>query len=236
MTPVADTLTLEQEARQVSQEALAVVKKAESIKVVDQVTRVQAAELGRVIATLESAAKEKFDAIKKPLTEAKNRVLAWEHEVVDPLVRVKRLLSAAIGLFDQSEERKRREEEERIQTQLRVQAEAEERERAANQAIADAMELEAQGDKAGAEAVLNNPVPQLVYVPPVILQRETVKVAGVASQQTWKFRITNRDLIPREYMIPDEKVIGQIVRALKDKANIPGIEVYPEGGARFTKA
>lgn len=231
-----ETLTLEQEARQVGQEALAVVKKAEALKVTDQVTRIQAAELGRVVATLDSAAKEKFDAIKRPLTEAKNRILEWEHQVRDPLTRVKGQLSLAIGTFDQEQERKRREEEARIQRELQAKAEQEAREAAEAQAIEDAVALEAAGDTKGAEAVLNNPVPQPVYVPPVILQREVVKTAGVASQQTWKFRITNAELIPREYMIPDEKVIGQIGRALKEKANIPGIEFYPEGGARFSKA
>lgn len=234
MTPVAE-ITLEQEARQVGQEAIAVVKKAESLQVVDQVSRIQAAELGRVIATLDAAAKEKFDAIKKPLTEAKDRVLAWEHEVRDPLQRVKRALSVAIGLFEDGEERKRLQEEARIQTQRRLQAEEDERQRAANQAITDAVELEAAGDTKGAEAVLNNPVPQPVYISPVILQSETVKVAGAASQKTWKFRITNAALIPREYLIPDEKLIGQLARALKDKLNIEGVEAYPEGGVRFSK-
>lgn len=235
MTTV-ETLTLEQEARQVGQEALAVVKKAEALKVTDQVTRIQAAELGRVVATLDAAAKEKFDAIKKPLTEAKNRILAWEHEVRDPLTRVKGQLSLAIGNFDQEQERARRAEEERIRKELQAQAEADAKAAAEAQAIEDAVALEAAGDTKGAEAVLNNPVPQPVYVPPVILQRETVKTAGVASQQTWKFRITNVDLIPREYLIPDEKTIGQIGRALKEKAKIPGVEFYPEGGARFSKA
>lgn len=239
MTPVEEIASVhevrEQEARQVGQQAIEVVRRAEALKVVDQVSRVQAAELGRTIATLDAAAKDKFDAIKRPLTEAKNRILEWEHQVRDPLERVKRALSSAIGLFDQDEERKRRAEEARIQTQLRLQAEEEERQRAANQAITDAVELEAAGDSKGAEAVLNNPVPQPVHISPVILQRETVKVAGVASQQTWKFRITNAALIPREYLIPDEKLIGQLARALKDKLNIEGVEAYPEGGVRFSK-
>lgn len=231
----AETLTLEQEARQVGQEAIAVVKRAESLIVVDQVTRVQAAELGRTVATLDSAAKEKFDAIKKPLTEAKNRILEWEHQVRDPLVRVKAYLSQAIGRFDQEQEKARQAEEARIQRELREKAEADAKAAADEQALRDAVELEAAGDTKGAEAVLNNPVPMPVYVPPVVLQSEKVKVAGVSSQQTWKFRITNVNEIPREYMMPDEKVIGQIGRALKEKAKIPGIEFYPDGGARFSK-
>ena len=235
MTPT-ETLTLEQEARQVGQEALAVVKKAEALVVTDQVTRVQAAELGRVVATLDSAAKEKFDAIKKPMTEAKNRVLAWEHEVRDPLVRVKAHLSASIGRFDQEQETLRLQEEARIRRELQAKSDAEAKAAAEAQAIEDAVQLEAAGDTKGAEAVLNNPVPQPVYVPPVILQRETVKTAGVSGSTTWEFMIENADLIPREYLIPDEKLIGQFGRALKEKAKIPGVKFYPKGGARFSKA
>src|SRR4051812_9676938 len=106
MTPV-DTLNLEQEARQVGEQALAVVRRGESLQVVDLLSRVEAAELGRIVAGLDSQAKEKFDAIKRPLTEAKNRVLAWEHEVRDPLERVKKYLSLQIGSFDQHQEHQR---------------------------------------------------------------------------------------------------------------------------------
>jgi hypothetical protein len=232
MTPV-DTLNLEQEARQVGEQALAVVRRGESLRVIDLVSRANAAELGRVVAGLDSQAKEKFDAIKRPLTEAKNRVLAWEHEVRDPLERVKKHLSLQIGSFDQEQERLRRIEEARLQAEARKLAEEEAKKAAEEQAIADALLLESAGDSTGAEAVLNNPMPQPVYVPPVILQRETVKTAGVSSAQTWKFVIENPDLIPREYLVPDSVKIGQIVRAMKDKTNIPGIKAYPEGGARF---
>ena len=34
--------------------------------------------------------------------------------------------------------------------------------------------------------------------------------------------------VPREYMKLDESAIGGVVRAMKDKTNIPGIRVYPD--------
>jgi hypothetical protein len=235
MTPT-ETMTVEQELQGVGQQALLVVPRARSIKITNQVERAAAAEMGRTIATLTADAKEKFDTIKRPLNEARARILAWEHEIVDKLEAAKRYLSSAIGSFDQAQEQARREEERRIQKQLQDKAEEEARQASQEQAISDAVALEAAGDTKGAEAVLNNPVPVPVYVPPVILQSEHVKTVGVASQQTWKFRITDVSLIPREYMVPDEKTIGQIGRAMKEKANIPGIQFYPEGGARFSKA
>lgn len=232
MTPVAD-MTLEQEALQIGEQALTVVQQAEVLAVVDNVSRGMASELGRAIAGLDNQAKEKFEAIKKPLNDAKNRVLAWEHEVRDPLDRAKKYLSSQIGGFDQRMERERRAEEARLQEEARMAAEAEAKRLADEQAIQDAIELEAAGDSRGAAAVLANPSPVAVYVPPIVVASTVQKSAGVSGVQNWKFKITDPNLIPREYMIPDEKAIGQVVRALKSKTAIPGIEVYPDGGARF---
>ena len=54
--------------------------------------------------------------------------------------------------------------------------------------------------------------------------------AGLTVREDWKFSIVDAALIPREYLIPDEKKIGRIVRAMKDATNIPGVRVYAEKG------
>jgi len=230
MTPVT---ALEQEALQIGEQALTVTQQAHALAVIDNGSRTTAAELGRAIQGLDKQAKEKFDAIKKPLNEAKDRVLAWEHEVRGPLDQAKRYLSAQIGGFDQRMEAIRRAEEARLQEDLRKEAEAEAQRLAETQALEDCYRLEATGDQLGADAVLANPAPVEVIVLPVVLPSSVQKAAGVSSQQTWKFKIVNADLIPREYLIPDERVIGQVVRGLKGKTCIPGVAVYAESSARF---
>jgi hypothetical protein len=67
-----------------------------------------------------------------------------------------------------------------------------------------------------------------LMVEPVILPETTPKVEGISGRQVWKFRIINPALIPREYLIPDERKIGQIVRAMKGETRIPGVEAYAE--------
>ena len=171
--------------------------------------------------------------MKQAAAKAHKEICAKENSVLQPLEDAKRYLSTQIGGFDALAEKARRAEEARLQEEARKHAQAEADRLSQEQAIADAVELEAAGDTKGAEAVLANPAPVAVYVPPVIIPRAVPKAEGVSSSQVWKFRITNVDLIPREYMVPDEKAIGQIARALKNKTNIPGVEVYPEGGARF---
>ncbi len=54
------------------------------------------------------------------------------------------------------------------------------------------------------------------------------KVKGVSKRKVWKFEVTDVSELPPEYLIANEKAIGGVVRALKDKTNIPGVRVYFE--------
>lgn len=220
-------------SEEIEVKALTTVESAKLIVVTSADTRTQAAELGRNIAALDKEAEEWFAPMKRLAAQAHKEICAKENAVRKPLDEAKRYLSGQIGKFDQEQERLRREEEARLQEEARKAAQAGADRLAAEQAIQDAIELEQAGDTKGAEAVLNNPAPVPVYVPPVVVRSSVPRVEGVSSAQVWKFRITDVNKIPREYMIPDEKVIGQIVRAMKSKTAIPGVEAYPDGGARF---
>lgn len=221
------------ERPEIESKALTTVEQAKLIVVTSNETRIAAAELGRVVAGLYKEAQEWFAPMKRLAAQAHKEICSKENAVLDPLEEAKRYLSSQIGKFDQEQERIRRAEETRLQEEARKAAQAEADRLAQEQAIQDAIELEAQGDTKGAEAVLANPAPVQVFTPPVIVPTRVQKSAGVSGTQIWKFRITDVNLIPREYMIPDEKAIGQVVRGLKSKTNIPGIEAYPEGAARF---
>lgn len=61
------------------------------------------------------------------------------------------------------------------------------------------------------------------------------KVAGSSKRVTWKFRVTNLALVPREYMILNDVAVGGVVRAMKDQTNIPGIEAYSEEDMSFSR-
>lgn len=91
-------------------------------------------------------------------------------------------------------------------------------------ALAEAQALQVAGEKDAAIAVLEEAV--MAPTPVVILPREAPKTAN--RRTIWRFRITNQNLIPKAYLIADEKKIGGVVRSLGADANIPGIEVFPE--------
>jgi colicin import membrane protein len=58
-----------------------------------------------------------------------------------------------------------------------------------------------------------------------VLQRDPPKVAGINGRMVPQFEITDASLLPREYLVPDEKKIRGVVNALKQDAKIPGVTV-----------
>lgn len=233
MTPVAEIQENRIHENPQVKEGLALVRVARSIQVLTVEDREYASETGRQIAGISKWFTNFVKPMKEAAAAAHKAICTQENSVIEPLEGAKKYLSSQIGAFDQRIENERREEEARLREKLRIEAEAEAKKQSEEQALTDAIALEAEGDSQGAAAVLNNPVPVNVYVPPVILPSVVPQTKGVVSTKNYKFRITNADLIPREYMVPDEKAIGQIVRALRDKTKIPGIEVYPDHGASF---
>lgn len=54
---------------------------------------------------------------------------------------------------------------------------------------------------------------------------EKPKLNGTTVSNRYDFDIVDPNLIPREYLVVDTAAIGKVVRALKEKTNIPGIKV-----------
>ena len=101
---------------------------------------------------------------------------------------------------------------------------AKEQDRIDAEATADALQAESEGNHNQAEEILNT-VPQVAM--PVI-QDTQVKVEGVSMRDNWQYRIVDTSLLPREYMIPDEKLLSSIAKAKHDSMKIPGVEFFNE--------
>lgn len=63
----------------------------------------------------------------------------------------------------------------------------------------------------------------LSVLPSVKLEKP--KMQGTTIRSRYDFDIVDVNLIPREYLLVDTAAIGKVVRALKEKTNIPGIKV-----------
>lgn len=122
---------------------------------------------------------------------------------------------------------------------LQEEAEAEareERKRREEIAMRDAIEKEA---KLKAEAAAKGEDPNKVQVevaiiPEVIEQAPTIKEmnsSGIGTMKVGKWEVVDRDLIPREYFLLDEKKINQIRKAAGATncvSTIPGIRFFFE--------
>jgi len=144
-------------------------------------------------------------------------------EVKAPIERLDNQLRLAISAYKSAEDRRRREEEQRIAEERRQAEEA--------RLAAEAAALEQAGDHALAAAVLET---ALEAPAPVVVLPDTTKVEGLSFRRMWKWRYLHNDkdravqILPREYMCPDESRITKYVAAMKEASKIPGIEVFYE--------
>lgn len=57
---------------------------------------------------------------------------------------------------------------------------------------------------------------------------EIGKVPGLSVTPTWTYEIVDANLLPREYLCPDEKKIAAVVKAAKGSIEIAGVRAVPE--------
>ena len=51
---------------------------------------------------------------------------------------------------------------------------------------------------------------------------------SVQARNSWEFRVVDLSLVPREYLVLDEKKVSKVVKAFKAETRIPGIEAFEE--------
>jgi len=158
-----------------------------------------------------------FDPTIASADKTHKDALAMKRTFFQPLKDLEDVLKKKLTTRILLEQRQKQEAEEK------ARKEAEDA-RIANEALLkEAAEKEKAGEKVDTEAVFA----QLKEVPPeppkVPIARPLV---GASVKDDWEYRIVDESLIPREYFTLDEAKLRKVVRALKDKTNIPGIEVF----------
>lgn len=151
----------------------------------------------------------------------------------------------------EAEEKARRQREERERIEREALREAEEKARKAQQeqaridreakaaalrgATRDVVEkIEAKRDelaakaKADQDAIIEKAAAAEEKLEPVVIVPEKVTTNGSALRHNWKFRVLDISLVPIEYILVNEVMVGKIGRVSEGKAKIPGIEFYDE--------
>lgn len=230
-----DVATLENEAASLSTQAQALtVTDAESFQ--------RASEFIRGIATYMKRVGDVLDPIVSAAHNAHRVAVAQRDALLKPAQGAKRILGERLALWEQDQARRRREaelaaqrEQEKAEREARERAAAETRRlqaEAETRRLAEAEQLEARGDTAGAERLISEPVtvPVVVTPAPVFAPQPMVeappKLEGVSFRTDWDFEIADAALIPREYLIPDEKKIRGVVKAMRGATTIPGVRSF----------
>jgi len=202
------------EQNEIVERALTIPDQAKSIIIQSNDDYVRAGEILLTIKGLRKEINSFFDPICTKAFEAHKEAVAQKKRADAPLVEAEGIIKPRIAAWNAEQERIRKAEEDRLREEARKQEE--------ERRLEDAILAEQSGNKEEAAAIMDTPV----QAPVVVVPKSIPKVAGVSMTKQWKFRITDANKIPRQYLTVDEQKIGAIVRALKDQANIPGVEVF----------
>jgi len=103
-------------------------------------------------------------------------------------------------------------ESERLKREIAEREAEEARKREQERLLAEAAALADQGDKKASEEVLEEAVN--VQAPAVVIQKTAPQVEGESYRSVWKFEILDKTLLKPEFLIPDEKAIGAVVKSM----------------------
>ena len=206
-----ETTALEVQKQQVA----LIVQEAQVFQVVDRESFEAVTEKLKIIKALSKQVDDFIGPLVKSAHEAWKAVKERENQLQNPLREAKDVYARKAGTWLAEQDRIRRDEEARLRKieQERLDAEA----------VAKAEALAAEGKTKEAEFVLRDaPIAAPVKLEPV------TKIAGTSTRTDYKYEVEDEALIPREYMMPNDKKIGERVRTFGDLHKIPGIRVWAE--------
>lgn len=204
--------------------------RATAIQITDVATHEEAQKTLLEIDTVRKRVIATWKPMKEAAFKAHKAVCDKESELLRPLTEADRLLRQRIGEYAYAQVKAAQEEDERKRREAEAEAHARAITETEETALAAAQELMALGDHAGAEAVLENPMPvEIRYEMPAPSKPVVASVAGVSGALAYEVTITNLAEVPREYLVIDlDKTRTEIARRVKQAAGrlqVPGVTI-----------
>lgn len=244
-----DIATIPASAEQAAGNAHALMVQAEQFTLATADDYTIAADRLRAIKGLARQLDDERKAATGPLDAAKKRIMDWFRGPQAELEQAEAKYKSKMLAFDREQQRIRQEaerqaaevarkERERLQAEAAKAEEAARRKREEQEAKARALEEAGRAERAAAlreaaeekerakqaEAAALRMAAETMPAAPVV-HAEQPKAAGISTRTDYDFEIEDASRIPSEYMIPDEKAIRRVVKALGARTNIPGIRV-----------
>ncbi len=202
-------------------QAAEIINQATDFKVQSAEQRTNILELAKKIKTVSKGLEDERFNTTRPMDTAKKEIMSLYQEPLDKLVKAENIIKKAVLDFDREERRKAEEQ------QAKLRAEAEERARKERERLeAQALKAIDKGKEEKAEHLIEQAEAVQIFAP--VIQMPVHKAHGTSVRQVWKYRITDVNLIPREYMIPNEKMLGAMAKSTHDAVKVPGVEFYSE--------
>lgn len=226
---MATATPLPLEAPQTADDALALIEPraatwpelARSIVIDSDAAFAAAGEKLKGIKALRKEIADTFGPIVRSAHEAHKKAKDAEKKADAPLVEAESILKRSMADYHDRRQREIEAETRRL--------EAEARRREEEQRLAEAVALEAAGEAEAAEATLDAEPPLVAVAPP---PPPPPKAAGVAMRETWSAEVVDVLALvkavaageqPLSLILPNEKALDAMARALKADLAIPGV-------------
>lgn len=213
--PPSEVLNEEQLTQQVSD----IEFQAESFVIKTPEDYEAAGEFGKLLKQKAAEVTGFFKPMKDSAYQAHKAVCDREKAMLTPLKNAEKIVKKTMGDYLMEQERIRREAEEAAR-----RAAEEERERK----LREAEELEAAGDKEGAEAAVEEAVVMDEATGYSVPAPVKPKVSGVSTSRDWEITSINTSAVPisfsgMELRPVDQAAVMRLIRASKGTIEIPGI-------------
>lgn len=205
------------EAQRKIEESTAIAKKYENFSITTSEIYAVSGEDLKIVKAKKKEVDELRKSLTKPLDESKKRIMGLFKPPLDVLATAEYAISNAMLKWQREQEAIRKAEENRI-------LELQQKEAARLQKLAD--NAKKRGDDKKVEEFQGRAA--VVQTTQPVVAPKVADITGLRNRTNWKFRIVDIEKIPRQYMIPNEVMIGQIARSTKGSLKVEGIEFYPE--------
>jgi len=210
------------EVEKVRKEIQPVLDRAKSITVADQESYNEALQLASACKTRITMVEDVWKASREAAYKAWKTITETIASFTKPLEEAAKICSRKAYDWKSEEEKRRQIEADRVRKENQKKLE--------DERLRQAEAVAAQGKPELADAILSEDT-TVAPVEPEKLE----KPAGVTMRENWQFEIVDEKLLPREFLTPDTKKIGQVVKAMKAATAIPGVKVYDVGSVAVAR-
>lgn len=205
---------------QVRVEVAPVVARARELAIVTPQDYADAAQGTKDIKSALKKVDDFFDPAIGAAHKTWKATLAQKATVADPLKHAENILKSKQLAWRAEQERVR------LETQRKLQAEADAR------AAAERTRLEKEAAKLKTPELRQARMDQAAAVVAPVVEVSSVQpeVKGQSFRKTWKARVVDVNLVPREWLVVNQSALDAFARFTKGAVGIAGVEMFEETG------